>query len=183
MLFSLERTVLCDALPVRIVSSVSEVRLPFTKQPLRILQKTGIPMNCSIRLQLSLYIKQVSGISETGKISPVVMPMIWFAESGYIDGPILDTFYNNLVLLPSVLDYMQYVFIALGGLMLVAAVFLGICDKRVLQYHQPLQYKDWEQTMNVPAATSRIIPGYPQICSYGAATGGVSQLGLLEMKN
>ncbi|XP_058850199.1 scavenger receptor class B member 1-like isoform X2 [Acipenser ruthenus] len=91
--------------------------------------KTGIPMNCSIRLQLSLYIKQVSGISETGRISPVVMPMIWFAESGYIDGPILDTFYNNLVLLPSVLDYMQYVFIALGGLMLVAAVFLGICNK------------------------------------------------------
>ncbi|XP_041095852.1 scavenger receptor class B member 1-like, partial [Polyodon spathula] len=91
--------------------------------------KTGIPMNCSIRLQLSLYIKKVSGISETGKISPVVMPMIWFAERGYIDGPVLDTFYNNLVLLPSIMDCVQYIFIALGGLMLTAAVFLGIRNK------------------------------------------------------
>ncbi|XP_048877099.1 scavenger receptor class B member 1 isoform X2 [Brienomyrus brachyistius] len=41
---------------------------------------TGVPMNVSIRLQLNLYIKAVSNIKQTGKISEVVMPMIWFEE-------------------------------------------------------------------------------------------------------
>ncbi|KAM6901422.1 scavenger receptor class B member 1 isoform 2-T2 [Lycodopsis pacificus] len=75
---------------------------------------TGVPLNVSIRLQLNLYMKRVSAITETGKIAEVVMPMIWFEESGYIDGPILDTFHTNLVVLPAVMDYMQYGFIALG---------------------------------------------------------------------
>ncbi|XP_068562463.1 scavenger receptor class B member 1 isoform X2 [Cebidichthys violaceus] len=75
---------------------------------------TGVPLNVSIRLQLNLYMKRVSAITETGKIAEVVMPMIWFEESGYIDGPILTTFHTNLVVLPAVMDYMQYGFIALG---------------------------------------------------------------------
>ncbi|XP_031731073.1 scavenger receptor class B member 1-like [Anarrhichthys ocellatus] len=75
---------------------------------------TGVPLNVSIRLQLNLYMKRVSAITETGKIAEVVMPMIWFEESGYIDGPILDTFHTNLVVLPAVMDFMQYGFIALG---------------------------------------------------------------------
>uniref|UniRef100_A0A3Q3GRY4 Scavenger receptor class B member 1 n=1 Tax=Labrus bergylta TaxID=56723 RepID=A0A3Q3GRY4_9LABR len=76
--------------------------------------ETGVPLNVSIRLQLNLYMKKVSAITETGKISEVVMPMIWFEESGYIDGPILTTFHTNLVILPAVMEYMQYGFIALG---------------------------------------------------------------------
>ncbi|KAM8828243.1 scavenger receptor class B member 1 isoform 3-T3 [Spinachia spinachia] len=75
---------------------------------------TGVPLNVSIRLQLNLYMKKVSGITETKKISEVVMPMIWFEESGYIDGPILSTFHTNLVVLPTVMEAMQYGFIALG---------------------------------------------------------------------
>ncbi|XP_077944825.1 scavenger receptor class B member 1 isoform X2 [Gasterosteus aculeatus] len=75
---------------------------------------TGVPLNVSIRLQLNLYMKKVSAITETGKISEVVMPMIWFEESGYIDGPILSTFHTNLVVLPAVMEAMQYGFIALG---------------------------------------------------------------------
>ncbi|KAG7464202.1 scavenger receptor class B member 1 isoform X1, partial [Solea senegalensis] len=42
--------------------------------------QTGVPLNVSIRLQLNLYMKKVSGITETSKISEVVMPMIWFEE-------------------------------------------------------------------------------------------------------
>ncbi|KAM6976299.1 scavenger receptor class B member 1 isoform 1-T1 [Tautogolabrus adspersus] len=76
--------------------------------------ETGVPLNVSICLQLNLYMKKVSAITETGKISEVVMPMIWFEESGYIDGPILTTFHTNLVILPAVMEYMQYGFIALG---------------------------------------------------------------------
>ncbi|XP_027137943.1 scavenger receptor class B member 1 isoform X1 [Larimichthys crocea] len=85
---------------------------------------TGVPLNVSIRLQLNLYMKKVSGITETGKISEVVMPMIWFEESGYIDGPILTTFHTNLVVLPAIMEYMQYGFIALGLATIVIATLV-----------------------------------------------------------
>ncbi|XP_075996074.1 scavenger receptor class B member 1 isoform X2 [Genypterus blacodes] len=86
--------------------------------------QTGVPLNVSIRLQLNLYMKSVSGITETGKISEVVMPMIWFGESGYIDGPILKTFHTNLVVLPAVMEYMQYGFIALGLITIIIAALV-----------------------------------------------------------
>ncbi|XP_033845493.1 scavenger receptor class B member 1 isoform X2 [Periophthalmus magnuspinnatus] len=85
---------------------------------------TGVPLNVSIRLQLNLYMKTVPGITETGKISEVVMPILWFAESGYIDGPILNTFHTNLVILPAVMEYMQYGFIALGLLTIVISILV-----------------------------------------------------------
>ncbi|MEQ2290346.1 hypothetical protein AMECASPLE_002390 [Ameca splendens] len=68
--------------------------------------------------------KRVSGITETGKISEVVMPMLWFEEKGYIDGPILTTFHTNLVILPAVMEYMQYIFIALGLVTTVVAILV-----------------------------------------------------------
>ncbi|XP_045922936.1 scavenger receptor class B member 1 isoform X3 [Micropterus dolomieu] len=85
---------------------------------------TGIPLNVAIRLQLNLYMKRVSGITETGKIAEVVMPMLWFEESGYIDGPILSTFHTNLVVLPAVMEYMQYGFIGLGLAMIIIAALV-----------------------------------------------------------
>ncbi|XP_078127784.1 scavenger receptor class B member 1 isoform X2 [Sander vitreus] len=96
---------------------------------------TGVPLNVSIRLQLNLYMKRVSGITETGKISEVVMPMIWFEESGYIDGPILTTFHTNLVILPSVMEYMQYGFITLG---LVTIVIAALVHHKVKRSHTNL---------------------------------------------
>ncbi|XP_063065886.1 scavenger receptor class B member 1 isoform X2 [Engraulis encrasicolus] len=92
--------------------------------------ETGVPMNVSVRLQLNLLIKKVSGITETGKISEVVMPMIWFGESGYIDGPILKTFHTNLVVLPAIMEYTQYIFIGLGLLTILGAAMLLTLDKR-----------------------------------------------------
>ncbi|XP_068191376.1 scavenger receptor class B member 1 isoform X3 [Antennarius striatus] len=86
--------------------------------------QTGVPLNVSIRLQLNLYMKKVSGITETGKISEVVMPMLWFEERGYIDGPVLTTFHTSLVVLPAVMEYMQYGFIALGLVMVVVAAMV-----------------------------------------------------------
>ncbi|KAM6984892.1 scavenger receptor class B member 1 [Aplochiton taeniatus] len=91
--------------------------------------ETGVPLNVSIRLQLNLYMKTVPGITETGKISEVVMPMIWFEESGYIDGPILTTFHTNLVVLPMVMEYMQYGFIGLGLATVLGAVLLALQQK------------------------------------------------------
>jgi len=44
-------------------------------------------------------------------------------QSGSIDGPILSTFYTNLVVLPAVMEYMQYGFIALGvAIVIIAAL-------------------------------------------------------------
>ncbi|CAH2295738.1 scavenger receptor class B member 1 isoform X1 [Pelobates cultripes] len=82
---------------------------------------TGIPMNCSIKMQLSLFTKAISGISQTGSIAPVILPVLWFGESGYLDGAVYTTYYNTLVLFPTILDYLQYVLIALGlGFILIA---------------------------------------------------------------
>ncbi|XP_041754624.1 scavenger receptor class B member 1 isoform X2 [Coregonus clupeaformis] len=99
--------------------------------------ETGVPLNVSIRLQLNLYMKKVSGITETGKISEVMMPMIWFEESGYIDGEILTTFHTNLVILPMVMVYMQYCFIGLGLATILGAVLLRYREKASLKKYPP----------------------------------------------
>ncbi|XP_055729661.1 scavenger receptor class B member 1-like isoform X4 [Salvelinus fontinalis] len=100
--------------------------------------ETGVPLNVSIRLQLNLYMKKVSGITETGKISEVMMPMMWFEENGYIDGEILTTFHTNMVLLPMVMVYMQYCFIVLGLATILGVVLLYYrkkirCERTVIQ--------------------------------------------------
>uniref|UniRef100_A0A8C7KRL0 Scavenger receptor class B member 1 n=1 Tax=Oncorhynchus kisutch TaxID=8019 RepID=A0A8C7KRL0_ONCKI len=95
--------------------------------------ETGVPLNVSIRLQLNLYMKEVSGITETGKISEVVMPMIWFEENGYMDGAIVKTFHTNLVLLPMVMVYMQYCFLVLGLATVLGAVLLHYSGKATVK--------------------------------------------------
>ncbi|XP_037367213.1 scavenger receptor class B member 1 [Talpa occidentalis] len=80
---------------------------------------TGIPMNCSVKLQLNLYMKAVKGIGQTGKITPVVLPLLWFGESGAMEGGTLRTFYNQLVLMPQVLNYVQYLLVALGCILVL----------------------------------------------------------------
>ncbi|NWT66931.1 SCRB1 protein, partial [Prunella himalayana] len=85
---------------------------------------TGIPMNCSIKLQLNLYIKRVPGIVQTRQIKPVVLPLLWFAESGSIEGSVLKQFYTNLVLLPTVLDYLQYILLGLSVPLIISAAVL-----------------------------------------------------------
>ncbi|XP_040843067.1 scavenger receptor class B member 1 isoform X1 [Ochotona curzoniae] len=87
---------------------------------------TGIPMNCSVKLQLSLYMKAIRGIGQTGNIEPVVLPLLWFGESGAMEGETLNTFYTQLVLMPKVLQYAQYVLLALGCVLLLAAVLCQV---------------------------------------------------------
>uniref|UniRef100_A0ABM5F2S6 Scavenger receptor class B member 1 n=2 Tax=Pogona vitticeps TaxID=103695 RepID=A0ABM5F2S6_9SAUR len=90
---------------------------------------TGIPMSCAIKLQLSLFMKKVTGILQTGSINPVVLPLLWFAESGDIEGDVLDEYYAYMVLLPSVIEYVQYCLVALGGFLLIMAAFFGFRSK------------------------------------------------------
>uniref|UniRef100_A0A8C5PBP5 Scavenger receptor class B member 1 n=1 Tax=Leptobrachium leishanense TaxID=445787 RepID=A0A8C5PBP5_9ANUR len=85
---------------------------------------TGIPMNCTIRMQLSIFTKAVNGITQTGKIAPVILPVLWFGESGYLDGAVYNTYYNTLILLPTLLEYLQYILIALGLLFILLALLL-----------------------------------------------------------
>ncbi|NWH71164.1 SCRB1 protein, partial [Piaya cayana] len=87
---------------------------------------TGIPMNCSIKLQLNLYIKDVPQIKQTEGIKPVVLPLLWFAESGSIEGSVLKQFYTNLVLIPALLEYLQYVFLGLSVPLIISAALLRV---------------------------------------------------------
>ncbi|KAK2502161.1 hypothetical protein MC885_010811 [Smutsia gigantea] len=87
---------------------------------------TGIPMNCSVKLQLSLYIKAIKGIGQTGRIQPVVLPLLWFSESGTMEGETLQTFYSQLVLMPSALQYTQYFLLALGCILLLIPIVYQI---------------------------------------------------------
>ncbi|XP_070625471.1 scavenger receptor class B member 1 isoform X3 [Bos indicus] len=87
---------------------------------------TGIPMNCSVKLQLSLFVKSVKGIGQTGNIQPVVLPLMWFEESGAMEGETLETFYIQLVLMPKVLHYAQYVLLALGCVLLLIPIIYQI---------------------------------------------------------
>ncbi|XP_006894687.1 PREDICTED: scavenger receptor class B member 1 [Elephantulus edwardii] len=87
---------------------------------------TGIPMNCSVKLQLSIYMKAIRGIGQTGKINPVVLPLVWFEESGAMEGETLRVFYKQLVLLPKVLHYLQYVLLAVGCALLLFPVVYQI---------------------------------------------------------
>jgi len=59
---------------------------------------------------------------QTGKIQPVVLPLVWFEESGAMEGEPLQTFYTQLVLMPSVLHYAQYVLLALGCILLLIPI-------------------------------------------------------------
>ncbi|XP_044131588.1 scavenger receptor class B member 1 isoform X1 [Bufo gargarizans] len=90
---------------------------------------TGIPMNCSIKMQLSLLTMGVSGITQIGNIKPVIFPILWFSESGYLDGPVYHTYYNTLIVLPAVLDYLQYIFIALGLFFILVSAVLAFARK------------------------------------------------------
>ncbi|XP_014453987.1 scavenger receptor class B member 1 isoform X1 [Alligator mississippiensis] len=98
---------------------------------------TGIPMNCSIKLQMNMFMKRVSGITQTGRIKPVILPIIWFSESGSLEGPILKEFYTNLVLIPSVLEYVQYISIALGTALMIAAILLIISQQKEARKRSP----------------------------------------------
>ncbi|XP_040272159.1 scavenger receptor class B member 1 isoform X2 [Bufo bufo] len=91
---------------------------------------TGIPMNCSIKMQLSLLTMGVSGITQIGNIKPVIFPILWFSESGYLDGPVYHTYYNTLIVLPAVLDYLQYIFIALGLFFILVSAVLAFAKKK-----------------------------------------------------
>ncbi|XP_070618217.1 scavenger receptor class B member 1 isoform X2 [Erythrolamprus reginae] len=90
---------------------------------------TGVPMNCSVKIQLNLFIKHVSGIWQTGKIKPVVLPLVWFSESGEVIGDILHDYYTHLITIPSLLEYLKFCLMGLGGLLLLAAGLVGLRTK------------------------------------------------------
>ncbi|XP_070807408.1 scavenger receptor class B member 1 [Pituophis catenifer annectens] len=90
---------------------------------------TGIPMNCSVKIQLNLFIKHVSGIWQTGQIKPVVLPLIWFSESGEVVGEVLRDYYTHLITIPSLLEYLKFCLMGLGGLLFLAAGLVGLRSK------------------------------------------------------
>ncbi|XP_059850506.1 scavenger receptor class B member 1-like isoform X2 [Hypanus sabinus] len=86
---------------------------------------TGVPLNVSIKLQLNLFLKAAEGIKLTGKMRTLLLPLMWFDETGNIDGPILNNFYVFMALIPQLLQYIQYILLGLGLLLLSVAAILG----------------------------------------------------------
>lgn len=48
----------------------------------------------------------------------------FFEQSGSIEGSVLKHFYTNVVLIPSMLDYLQYIFLGLSVLLIMSAAVL-----------------------------------------------------------
>ncbi|CAH7245750.1 Scarb1 [Phodopus roborovskii] len=111
---------------------------------------TGIPMNCSVKLQLSLYIKSVKGIGQTGKIEPVVLPLLWFEQSGAMGGEPLNTFYTQLVLMPQVLHYAQYVLLGLGSLLLLVPIIYQLRSQGPKDIMSPPNLIAWSDQPSSP---------------------------------
>ncbi|XP_061459093.1 scavenger receptor class B member 1 isoform X3 [Rhineura floridana] len=110
---------------------------------------TGIPMNFSIKMQLSLFMKKVPGILQTGTVKPVVLPLLWFAESGEIQGDVLTMFYT-ILLIPVILGYAQYFLVALGGVLLLIAALLMLKNKTL---------KDGPISIQTPSTITFFNPG------------------------
>ncbi|XP_078082226.1 scavenger receptor class B member 1-like [Mustelus asterias] len=87
---------------------------------------SGIPLNVSIKLQLNLFLKSAKGIQIAGKMRTMLLPLIWFDESGNVDGPILDTFYTFMQIIPLVLQCIQYILMAVGALLGLVAAILAV---------------------------------------------------------
>lgn len=49
---------------------------------------------------------------------------IYPLQNGYIDGPIINTFRTNLVVLPTLLEYLQYILIGLGLATIIVAALV-----------------------------------------------------------
>ncbi|XP_069353214.1 scavenger receptor class B member 1 isoform X2 [Eulemur rufifrons] len=127
---------------------------------------TGVPMNCSVKMQLNLYIKAVKGIGQTGSIEPVVLPLLWFGESGAMEGETLRTFYTQLVLLPKVLHYAQYVLLGLGCVLLLIPV--------VYQVRSQKCYLFWSSSKKGPK-NKEAIQAYSESLMTPAPKGAVLQ--------
>ncbi|XP_068938944.1 scavenger receptor class B member 1-like isoform X1 [Petaurus breviceps papuanus] len=128
---------------------------------------TGIPMNCSVKLQLSLYTKAVPGIGQTGKIQPVVLPLLWFEERGAMEGQTLSVFYNRLVLMPKLVQYVQYVLNALGCLFIVITLILIIKNQETF-------FLFWSSNKKV-SKNSETIQSYSESLMTPAPNGTVLQ--------
>ncbi|KAG8146375.1 hypothetical protein E2320_012723 [Naja naja] len=107
---------------------------------------TGIPMNCSVQIQLNLFIKHVSGIWQTGQVKPMVLPMLWFSEAAEIQGEILHDYYLYLITIPSLLEYLKFSLMGLGGLLLLAASLVGLRSKTLYLSQQ----KDRSVAIQIP---------------------------------
>ncbi|KAM6423538.1 scavenger receptor class B member 1 isoform 2-T2 [Liasis olivaceus] len=110
---------------------------------------TGIPMNCSVKIQLNLLIKHVPGVWQTGRIKPVVLPLLWFSESAVVEGDLLNDFYIHLIVIPSLLEYLKYCLVALGSLLLLGAGFLGLRSKTLNLSWQ----KDGSVAIQIPSGS------------------------------
>lgn len=91
--------------------------------------KTGVVMNAQKRLQLNVYIRNVSHIRDTANIDHIYYPVIWLNESALIDDKSANKFKNQLLMPIKLTKAAEYGLIVLGAFMLICTAALFIKQK------------------------------------------------------
>lgn len=80
-------------------------------------------MQCLYIYSSAIFLHKQIKILQNGSVWIKMLCFIYPLQNGYIDGPIVNTFRTNLVVLPTVLEYLQYILIGLGlATIIIAAV-------------------------------------------------------------
>lgn len=87
---------------------------------------TGVVMNAQKRLQLNVYIRNVSHIRETANIDHIYYPVLWLNESALIDDKSANKFKKEVLMPIKLTKAVEYGLIVLGAFMLICTGALCI---------------------------------------------------------
>ncbi|XP_061164515.1 cytoplasmic FMR1-interacting protein 2-like [Saccostrea echinata] len=87
---------------------------------------TGVVMNAQKRLQLNVYIRNVSHIRDTANINHIYYPVLWLNESAVIDDKSADKFKKEVMTPIKLTEAVEYGLIVLGAFMIICTVALFI---------------------------------------------------------
>lgn len=88
---------------------------------------TGVVFNANVKLQINVFIENVSHIRETEHIKPTVFPMFWFNETAIVADSLAESFRTGVEVPIIIMKYVQY------GLIVLGAVVILISTVRLIQ--------------------------------------------------
>lgn len=95
---------------------------------------TGLVLQAAKRLQVNMYLEPFENVTETLKIKPVFLPVLWLNESAAIDDASAKKFFRLLFTPLLIVHVVEGVVIGAGALILLATVIYGIRVRKLLLY-------------------------------------------------
>ncbi|XP_022086017.1 scavenger receptor class B member 1-like [Acanthaster planci] len=89
----------------------------FSVQPI-----LGVTFELKFRLQLNLYLKQVAGFSDTEKLIPVYLPMLWFEQSFEANDWMVNTYASHVGTPTLICQIGEYIMIGVGAVVIVLSL-------------------------------------------------------------